>query len=591
MENDRIIRFEGDHTDYPVISIKKSNLCLIKNLHKHYQQHQNTIKSGGLVPCYKHVSGQAISLVNDALNVRPDRFAGFYHNQLSPHGRNLLIKTSGQYDEKREKVMLDVPEITKRLIDVCFTDDGLRDYVKEYIGKDDEDYVRNYFRERLISSKRLLSLKQPMFSLSIIPEDIYLGSLFIDEAHTIDQYNYPIPLCIENDVHQTYAISFGIDNYEYRITDLHNNQCLLWLINHDNPADTFSTLIKHKKPIKGCRFSKTKTDVEYALTYSDTDMIFSTITTQNGVSFVESKAVDIEGQIVDACFDSVNNCWHVGSYEGLDSVFRLWTVDGEFVKQTSTGSFKAHGLLEKIVIYRTVDQYYLLYLFGVANMYAKYTYKVSDDVYHYEERTHLMSVDLYNNSYFSKIIARQNSVDWIGSRCPFFVDNSTESFLESFWSQPKTEIHRVYSPDGAYLMCNTLKKNSVGILYVETLIQDAVTRKEIFSIDTLYSTFRGVGFTHDGTELIFLVKVGPYYKVSLLNPEDKQMLSEVEDIAFNNLGVISLLKRLCMECRQNGILSLHKNDPIRAMLIDWSKKSPAMLEFLNTCLPMMKTKK
>jgi hypothetical protein len=594
MEKKSIIQFMGD----PVVSIKESNLCLMKTLHKHYKQHQNATKSGGILPRYEHVSEQAIALVNDALNVRPDKFADFYQNQLTPFGRQLLIKASGQYDEHGKSVMLDVPEITKRLIDVYFTDAEFNKHIKQCIGKDDEDYARNYFKEQLICSKRLLSLKQPMFFSDFVPNEMYLGSLFIDAAHTIDQYNYSVPLRIENDAHETYAISFGGDNYEYRITDVNDKQCLLWVINHDDPSATFSTIIKTKNPIKGCRISSTNTDVEYALTYSKDDIVLSTITMQNGATFVESKTIDIlEGQIVDVCFDYVANQWLVGLYEGLESVIMNLGNDGNIGTLKDRYLFGSYGLLEKIIMYQKDGDYFFDALFGVSHYRALITYKRSDNGM-YELYSNIPLVRWYAGSHdlgywYGRVefICRDNSLRMIRRNTPFFVDNNTKSFLEDFWAQPKTEIHRVYSSDGSYLMCNTLKKNNLGILYVETVIKDAATRKDILSIDTLYNGFRGVGFTCDTTELIFLSRRGPHYKVSLLNYEDKQVLSEVDDIVCSNLGVASLVKRLCQQCKENSMLALQKDDSTRAMLMDWSKKSPTLLKLLEKCLPIAKMAK
>ena len=98
----------------------------------------------------------------------------------------------------------------------------------------------------------------------------------------------------------------------------------------------------------------------------------------------------------------------------------------------------------------------------------------------------------------------------------------------------------------------------------------------------------GVGFTPDGTELIFINSVGPHHKVALLNDEDRQMLCEVEKVAFVNSGVTSLLKRLCIECGEKGLITLHENDSTYRMLMDWAKISPAMLQALKKCLPMQK---
>ena len=73
--------------------------------------------------------------------------------------------------------------------------------------------------------------------------------------------------------------------------------------------------------------------------------------------------------------------------------------------------------------------------------------------------------------------------------------------------------------------------------------------------------------------------------------EDKQILSQIEDKACTNLGVASLVKRLCMERRENGAIALQNNDPAYAMLRDWAGTSPQLLQLLKTCLPIRTIKK
>jgi hypothetical protein len=440
-------------------------------------------------------------------------------------------------------------------------------------------------------------LKQPLFDLHCsyrIEKAISLGSLFINGHHTIKQYEFPISLHTGDKVRQMYATYFAIDNYEYRITDMQNNQCLLWVINHDNPEATFSTLIKHKGAIKGCCFSNTQTDVEGALTYSDHDMVFSTITTQEGLSFVESVSVDSPDHIVDACFDPNSSNWLVGVYKDLNSVLRRWTVQGKFLREGTALSFKKYGLLEKMAIYQaSPQQYKLIKIFIAAGLYAtRIGESASNGLYYDAESTGLMSIGsrLYHGNGDRWLLSVGDSIGVFDLREPFFVNEQNGYFFDSFYSQPESEVHRVYSPDGEFLMCNSLKKK-LGILYVETVLRDSVTHKKILSFDTLYKGFIGVGFTHDGTELIFFDEGSLSSRVSLLNYEDKQMLSEVDDIVCSNLGVASLVKRLCQQCKENSILALQKDDSTRAMLLEWSKKSPGMLKLLEKCLPIAKVAK
>jgi hypothetical protein len=587
MQYENAVQIKGDIS---VISIPKSNLVLMKALNRHCQDYYRITKRRGIVQRYQHVCSDEICLVDKALTVRPDKFTDYY-NKLSKQDRLLLIKVSGQYNEDGKKVMLDVPEVTKRLIEVYFTDEGLRNHIKKnYLNNEDEDYVRNYFKEQLIYSKSGLFLKESMHDglSSLLTKNIYLGSLFFNGCHTVHPHQYPVSLYTGDRVRQTYAICFAFDNYEYRITDVENKQCLLWVINHDNPSDTFSTCIKHKGDIKGSCFSTTKDDVEGVLTYSDHDMVFSTITMLNGLSFVESVSVDSPNFIVDVRFEPDNSEWRVATYEGRDNVYNKWSMLGIYKGESSRNSFRTDGLLEKLVTYQTESENYMASICGVADLYAIEISEANGNGRYYLKYNKgfasLGHYEMYNSEYTLAMLKVGDSVEMFHSGYPFFADQTGRDS----WSQPKSEVHRVYSPNGEFLMCNSLK-NKWGMRYIETVIQDAVTRKPILSLDTLYAGFKAVGFSHDSTELIFLDN--SHCKVSLLNYEDKQVLFQIEDKACTNLGVASLVKRLCMERKENGAIALQNNDSTYAMLFDWTRTSPELLQLLKTCLPIRTVKK
>src|SRR5260221_799837 len=129
MENERVVQIKGDVS---VIAIKESNLALMKALHTYTQFHKGKIKQCGIVPRYPYVCSDEICLVDTALTVRPDQFTDYY-NKLSKQDRLLLIKASGQYNEAGKKVILVVPEDTKRFFEDYFTDNGLRKLIKSYL--------------------------------------------------------------------------------------------------------------------------------------------------------------------------------------------------------------------------------------------------------------------------------------------------------------------------------------------------------------------------------------------------------------------------------------------------------------------------
>lgn len=614
-DNRNVVLFAGD---FSVVPVEKSHLPLIKTLYSEYQKHKELADKGGIIPSFKYVSTEGLSLVNDALKVRPDEFPAFY-TYLLPEKKNLLIKLSGKYDDKGKKTMLDVPEVTKRLMDVCFPADVCL-LIKKHFRNEDEDFVRAYFKEKLIAHKGLLTLKEPMFDKGIydrISEDIYLGSFFFDAGHTINQYDYPVFLYIGDVLRKTYAIHFGSDNYEYRITDVDDSQCLVWVIDHENPSGTFSTPIQLHSSIKGCRLSSTNSDIEYAVIYSEHDMVLVEINRQHTIPFVIPIIVDIPEHttIVDVCFDPVKNGWIIGLYEGLASVFRYLSMKGKLEQTGSVVPFKKEGLLEKIAIYNCDSLYCIATMFGVAGQYGIHIYKENGNKnYDFLSFTGLhRDISKYNSFIdgFQMINAR-DSMHMFDRTAPFFMKNAqvqkdnqqiqkTNQHNSSWFDyiattflpqevQLERGLHKVYSPKGTFLMSNSLKQK-LGAFYVETVLKDAVTHQQILSIDTLYDGFVGVGFTADETSLIFINVTGGHHKVSLLNDTDKQMLYEMEKVTFVNSGVTGLLKRLCMECRERGIVTLYEDDSTCCMLKDWTKISPAMLQLLKKCLPMQKIKK
>jgi hypothetical protein len=586
-----------------IIPIKKANIPLIKKLHEYYIKHKKIADEGKTVPIFSYASKVTLSLVHDALSVRPDKF-GDYYNGLSKDHQICLIQSSGQYNQAGKKIMLDVPDLTKRLIEAYFPSD-LRAYIKGFFKNEDEDFVRNYCKEQLLRSKNVLGLIKEPTMIGIEDALCDLGSLFMNGYHSNVPMR-PIPLYIGDKVYQTYATYFVTNTCECRVTSTRDNQltqrlsvplskeCLLWVVDHDNATATYVQRIEHTGEIKGCCFNKTGTNV---VTYSDKDMVFSTITVEaNKTPHVASMHIDTpnQGTIVGACFNPVTNTLIVSSYEGLNSVIRHWDMNGT-CKVAGIWPFKKHGFLEDIFFGRNFFEETLVILFAVAQLYDLYTFRDlgNQNGLLFDKNTGLKSIRDHNES--SKIVEKKSVFIYDTSYSSFsaIAVADVEKAKTTFWQglkndfcfEPDDECHRTYSPDGTLLMCNVLKKK-LGILYVKTQILDAVTRKKIVSFDTVYQNFAGVCFSHDSTELIFLNHNGFNEKVSLWNIADKQMFKKFSNVAFKNCGVTALLKRLCIECKKNGHLTFSKNDPICKMLKDWSRISPTMLDFLKRCFPM-----
>jgi hypothetical protein len=277
-------------------------------------------------------------------------------------------------------------------------------------------------------------------------------------------------------------------------------------------------------------------------------------------------------------------------------------MDGTY-SELASYSFKEHAFLEKIFISRNSSGDFLRVLFGVDDQSAVYKYnivgngsyvfdssielnkpshgtdewKCVDDAYIIPREGSMFVYDLSYSPFTAYIAASEKVYEPRGN----FFDNVMNVFV----SQPDSECYRVYSPDGKFLLCNSLK-NKWGVFWVETVVKDAVTHKQILSIDTLYQNFIAVGFTYDGTEIIFLNRIGDDEKISLLNDDDKNCLQAIEDVACNNVGVTSLLKRLCMECKEKGAAVVYQNDPTHTMLIDWARRSSTLRKLLATHLPL-----
>lgn len=110
------------------------------------------------------------------------------------------------------------------------------------------------------------------------------------------------------------------------------------------------------------------------------------------------------------------------------------------------------------------------------------------------------------------------------------------------------------------------------------------TRTHVISFDDLYEDFAGVGFSVDGTELIFLMHDEPSHQVPLFFCEDRKKLDEFENEVLAPLGYIALLHRLTQACKQNKVVALHENEPTHTMLQDLLGKSEGIAALVQKYL-------
>lgn len=610
----RMINFMGD---FSAITIPESRLRLMGLWKDHYKKHKTIVDKGGLVPLFANISAPILSLVNEALQVGPYKFAQYYA-ELSPHNKRSLQIASGIYNEDGKASMLNVPELTKQLLELYF-DADVRGQITKYDKNNDADQVMNYFRARLMESKALMQVMRrvPMMqnlSTCLREKTVHWGSFFLNGYHP-NKYSYfadspedyKIPLRIGCKAHDTYATHFITDTYEFRITNLDDNKCNVWVIDHQNINDsnyTFSHPIHHKSAVKGCCFSKTGTGVEYVVTYSEDDIVVLKITSHNDVSCAKEKHIDLykDGIIADVYFGPDYEFLFVATHEKMQSVLRRCDMDGVFSHE-SFFPFKQHGLLEKIFMFKKQEVYILVLLFGVEDLYAVKFYQRQDDGNYIVSQVNNLERKEYGNSKYGEI---GQIIDWGKSLFLYSftsavfddivldeknkMDNQnwfgflTDDFVRRF----DGEKYRLYSPDGKFLLCNSVIGRN-GYFRVETVLKDAISHTDIVSFDTDYNDFRGVGFTPDSTGLVFFHPINvlskDVSKALLLTKEDYNMLDELERAACKNLGVASLLNRLCAKYKRQGQLALLKDDPARAMLRDWAMQYPLLTQLLQKYLP------
>jgi len=540
-----------------------------------------------------------------------------------------LIEQSGLCEQKSGKnsLMLHAPEIGKRIIESDkqrFPED-IRKLIKFYAGSKDEDFVLAYCKTQLLRASHLGLNKVPYVSQidsgNNFPSFIEWDSLFLNGHFVHNKPLSPIPLHVGHDVYQTFKYNFVTDNYEFRITAPHASrfsqtaplakQCCLWVINHDNSALNCSAKITHVSNIIGCCFSRTGTDTEYVITYSKRDLVFSKITkAADGSSSIEPIQAFTPGNgiIACACFNHLRNELFVMTHEVPTEDkephcgWRSWNMSGGCSTIPGRFNTKDYGSVQNIFVTKDESGSDMLVIVCAAGRYysfLKYNGLENAPFNYYGTQSHQYSslsdsnsnrwlhpgVELKNNSTMlydfscspfaaKQKLQAQNAQDgWFGRFKNTFL---FESDQQKIWT---------YSPDGALLMSNALAAKG-GSEYIVTDLQDARSRQHIAEFSTLERNCEGVGFNDSG-ELVFLNAKICNEKVPVtFTNEAKKTLQDFENLVCSNRAVASVVARLCQECQKNGYISLSKLDPLRQMLVEWSKSSEGVRKLLEVCLPL-----
>src|SRR5207248_9053195 len=187
---------------------------------------------------------------------------------------------------------------------------------------------------------------------------------------------------------------------------------------------------------------------------SEHDMVLSTIMRDKQRSYVLSARIKApkDGTIVDVCFEPITHGWIVGFYKGLASVFRRLYSNARWSNIENFLLFKREGLLEKIGIYRGYSNYYFIAVMAVANLRAAIGYiSQRNGKYKYLSSTGLQPVRKHASSFLLDMVNVEGSTHVFDDLIPFFRKNAVEREEKR---STESEVHRVYSPTGEFLMRN-----------------------------------------------------------------------------------------------------------------------------------------
>lgn len=585
--------------------IKKENIHQIGTLSLLCEKHK---EEQNYIPELS-VTKAKLMLLDAALSVEPKKFKSYF-DELSKNDQQTLIRLSGPY-------CLNVPEMVRRTIKCCFPQE-LAKKIKMFRCSvaEMQKTISTYCLYKCLTAGDDNGSSEK-YDLSHIDwrATFFQGSY----AHNLPCFVAKL-LSVRGVFHRSYAVLFLANEHELHVTDDESfssrtdcvaknldKVCNLRILDRKKNDTVCCQEIMHKAPIKGYCFDQLNEYSGCLVTFSDSDLVFSFITTdEDGNVMIKSTDpydTPNNGKIFSTCFDHIHQLC-VAAYEGYNSVVRQWNMDGtqRFVKQFD---FQGHGMMNHMFC---AEQYLyndwegidrsrfntLVIVFTVAN-------RKSTVILYYDE-SGTLKVDVINafkdgqydcnaKTVFSR--NNRNFLSWYTKDSRFKLIGQEYSW----WQPNKTvgceygkECYSTYSPNGRFMMQNMLK-NMRGCSYIETNVIDTDTRQKIRSIDTPQDKFGCVGFSHDSTKLLFLKpdclkrRIDSTEKALVLNNERQERFEQFKEVVFSDHITTALLFKAVQNIVDEKSLSADPQDPTRKKLIELSKL-PGMRAFMEKCFPL-----
>jgi hypothetical protein len=605
---DRATRAEKLFIDCP---IKKSNVALIGALSIQYEKYKH---EQNFVPelC---ITKERLELLDNALSIDSDKFKSYF-SSLSAADKQVLIRLSGKY-------CLDVPEMVQRTVE-CALPQGVCELISFYKFTDPEVEARisNHCLRRCIQSKNWLGrIEQSSQGYEYCNLDLH--SSFFAYASGYDIPLAAKPLSLKGKPCATFGTIFLSDELELRITNEENSDkynaapslgsiCYLHVVNNKTQESIVCKEIVHADHVKGYCSTKVNDNSLLLATYSKRNVIVSHVEKdESGAIVVETiNACDVPlgEEIKTACFAENTHTLCIVQYKDQCSIVGSVSESGIFNKVASFSCAK-WGLIRSMFFAETFecdDEYESSKAVVLSFTPDKRVAILSSD-----DQGNITYNRQVNDRLVSHLVTINKSLLSLHEHCSYFKSvreydkiSDQQGFFENMLSSRSfvlgDENHRTYSPDGRFMMINSLKK-IFGELHINTKMVDAVTHQDIVSTDTRYSTFttifHGVGFSKDSQSLLFFGEKN----IGMTCLKKIVLGNDIYDIygkcwipfkkyAFQDLATKKLLWQLIFQIEKKGYLSLSKDSEIRKALITLSKQSSDMLNFLKICFPMAPAK-